>query len=141
MSDSLNLKTQTLFKLLIMFVATSTAILFLDQSQLFILTIGLFILASFSILGSSIRFFYAIFFYSPSQQFFSKPINLITPSNPLAKNLSILSKSHHMGAIMEETFYEDNLQMGDFFLTYPIFFKASLPESISIPLENEVSII
>jgi hypothetical protein len=40
--------------------------------------------------------------------------------------------SHPLKATIQEDFFEDNLQRGDFYLVYPLFFKVDTPQGIKI---------
>lgn len=93
------------------------------------------------LLGLSLRFFSSLIsfpFYNP---YFSSPPGLIT-SRPSSHQFAIFLKdkinSHPLNAIVEERFYEDNLQIGDFFVSYPLFFKASSLNSPFSSTEDEI---
>lgn len=45
--------------------------------------------------------------------------------------------SHPLKATIQEDFFEDNLQRGDFYLAYPLFFKVNTPEGIKIDPDLE----
>jgi len=119
-------------------------ILFSTYHHLVILSTLIFTALTAIFIGLSIKFFTVLIFSSNSE----KPDrhNLIyslddKKNTPIFIFTSFLKKkidSHPLNAIVEETFFEDNLQIGEFFLVYPIFFKASPPSPYLFNQEEEI---
>lgn len=123
------------------FVLLST-IIFISFYQLtiFFLILGCSLTAI--LLGLSLRFFSSLFsFPFSSPPISSEPDSFGTSPHQFAAFLKLKIDSHPLNAMIEENFYEDNLQIGDFFLSYPLFFKASpLNSPFSSPEEEIISL-
>lgn len=72
-----------------------------------------------------------------TQETYKTPSSNFTPSISFALFLKKKIDSHPLNAIIEETFFEDNLQIGEFFLVYPLFFKVSSPSNYP-SIEQEI---
>lgn len=109
-------------------------IIFCSFHQLFITLTFLFFILSAILRGLSLRFFsnfISLLIYKPQPK---KPSN--SPSLPAL--LKEIIDSHPLNATIEESFFEDNLQIGEFFLVYPIFYKAHHPSPDLLTYEQEI---
>ncbi len=117
----------SLILLLLVFVIYSS------YRDFFILAALIFTLCTTYTTGILLRFGISMI----SLNFLSPLIELKHPYKPsLVTSLSRALKSkidnHPLKATIQEDFFEDNLQRGDFYLAYPLFFKVSTPEGIKI---------
>ena len=112
------------------------ALIFCSSHQIFIIILITACSSTAVLAGISARFFTSIIslpFSRPPPS--SLPFLVSSPSD-FALFLKRKMDSHPLEAIIEESFYEDNLQIGDFFLAYPIFFKTYSP-GLAIPSTDE----
>lgn len=113
------------------------------QALLFVSVFSLISTASFA--GLSLAFFSNLFswivFPKSAPNFLpyrTPPLSNTPPIVLFSQFLKTEINNHPLNALVEESFFEDNLQIGDFYLVYPIFYKASPPPSFNISLENEI---
>ena len=103
-------------------------VIFLSYHHVFILVTSFTLIITAWLLGSSFSFFSQFIYFlfqSPSNTPYSHFSTNQSPLLMYAEFLSNKIKTHPLEAIVEEIFFEDNLQIGDFYLVYPIFFKAT----------------
>lgn len=125
-----------------LFISSSVLIIiFFSYHQAFLFLSFIFFTLTASLIGYSLGSIFNLFFMafsSPTSE--SPPLsNATSPSLLFSKLLKYKINNHPLNAVVEETFFEDNLQIGDFYLVYPIFYKSSLPPSIDLSLEKEIS--
>lgn len=109
-------------------------VIFASYHQLFILIALSFLTLSAILMGLSLGFF---------SNLLSLLFTGLAPSEPpefasFPLFLKHQTTQHPLNAIVEESFFEDNLQIGEFFLVYPIFFKASHPSPNLLSYEQEI---
>jgi hypothetical protein len=131
------LKSLKLYVLLL--ISVLLFIMFCSYHHLFVLIFLSFFTLTAGLLGYATRFFFQFFFLT---NYFSCS-RLPTKRNISSyKNFSIFLKkkilNHPLNAIVEESFFEDNLQIGEFYLVYPIFFKSRHPFPDSTTPQQEI---
>ena len=117
-------------------------LIFCSSHQIFILTLTIICSITAILLGLSIRF-YSSLISLPFSSYYTHSPNYIPPKNfssatQFANFLKNKINSHPLNAIIEESFYEDNLRIEEFFIAYPLFFKVSLPNSINPSIDEEI---
>lgn len=138
MRDKINKIINTLLKSSTLFIIALLFVLYASQSQASTLIMLLFCIMTFSLSGISLRFLYSLLNLKPYSSSNLRLTPIHPPTASFANFLQQKANSHPLKAIAEESFYEDNLQIGDFFIVYPIFFKASAPKKFSISTELEI---
>lgn len=117
-------------------------ILFISYHHLFLLLLISSLTITASLLGFTLRFFATLSSLPFTKSFHKEPLNSSlypkTPSLLFINFLKAKSDSHPLNALIEENFFEENLQIDDFYLVYPIFYKATLPSPNSLSLEKEI---
>jgi hypothetical protein len=108
-------------------------VIYFSYRDFFILIALTFALYTAYTTGTLLRFGFSMV----SLRFLNPLIKLRHPYKPsfvssLSRVLKKKIDSHPLRATIQEDFFEDNLQRGDFYLAYPLFFKVDTPKDIKI---------
>ena len=116
-------------------------LIFFSYHHLFIINLLTFFTLTSILTGFTLSFFSTFFSLIIKPSNFNKRNYLNASPNPY-DNFSLFLKriieTHPLNAIIEESFFEENLQIGEFYLVYPIFFKAEHPSQNNFDAEQEI---
>lgn len=120
------------------FFAPLIFIIFFTFHNLFILLILLITFSTAFFFGMLSRFLIQFIKFYPDSK-----ILLVHPYQPkninrFGKALKLISQKHPLGATIQEDFFDDNLQIGDFYLVYPLFFRVGRHLDPPFSIDNEI---